>query len=317
MGKSEFAAELACRIHGEVVGADAFQIYAGLPLLTAQPGVDLLNRVPHHLIGCVAVEESYHVERYRQEASQRIAAILQRDKIPVVVGGTGLYFRALIQGLAPLPAADSELRRELEQLPLKALVERLIRADPHAIQRIDVRNPRRVLRAIEICELSGRPLEDFRSAKRPTSALHGWVLIREREELRERIAANADRMWERGVVQEVAGIRHRTGATASRAIGFREILALLDGGLDEVQCREAIGAATRRYSKRQLTWFRGQTTFTTLNLSAFNNIHSAVSTVFSGLSASVPSGTFSSPPRSIGSGSCSPRSERQNQSHCS
>lgn len=281
MGKSEFATELALRINGEIVGADAFQIYSGLLVLTAQPEVG--QPVPSHMVGCVGVREAYHVQRYRLDATRCIEDILQRGKVPVVVGGTGLYFRALIQGLDVLPPSDPLLRHELGQLSLSALLKRLNRADPTAGERIDIRNPRRVLRAIEICELSGRPLRDFWSLKGPIAARCGLFLMREREELDGRILANVNRMWERGVVREVEKIRYRVGPTASRAIGFHEILALLDGRITETQCRQAIYVETRRYSKRQLTWFRNQTRFALLNLSVFSSTQAAVSSALASL----------------------------------
>ncbi len=278
MGKSEFALELASQINGEIVGADAFQIYSGLRLLTSQPGREALSpgEIVHYMVACIEAQESYHVERFYQEASRRIEEILKRGKIPIVVGGTGLYFRALIQKLDPLPASDPLLRRELEQLSLSTLQERLIRIDPTAEERIDMRNPRRVLRAIEICELSKRPLKDFYSKKQPIGAAHGWFLLREREELYQRISHNVTRMWQQGVVEEVKKIRDKIGQTASRAIGFREILAFLDGQITETQCQEKIVRATCHYAKRQLTWFRHQTTFTPLNLSVFDSTRLAV-----------------------------------------
>jgi len=284
VGKSDFALELASRVNGEIVGADAFQIYAGLSLLTAQPR--RVESIPHHMIACVGVQETYNAVRYHRDAFQQLEKILQRGKTPIVVGGTGLYFRALIQGFDPAPPSDPSLRRELEQLPLTALQARLARTDPTAITRIDMRNPRRVLRAIEICELSGRPLEDFHSQQRkPISAERGWVLLRDREDLYRRISVNVSRMWAEGVVYEVKAVQHRAGQTAARAIGFREILAFLDGKLSEIQCREASCLATRRYAKRQLTWFRNQTKFKALNLSVFKSTPLAVDALFLGCSS--------------------------------
>lgn len=286
VGKSEFAFELASRINGEIVGADAFQIYSGLRLLTAQPKPEYLAGIPHWMIACVSPQESYNAARYQKAASQRIEEILNRGKVPVVVGGTGLYFRALIQGLDVAPASDPLLRRELEQLSLSELKERLVRADPTALARIDKDNPRRLLRAIEICELSGRPLKDFQSSKGPISASRSWFLMREREELHSRIAANVKRMWEEGVVEEVKFLRGRMGQTACRAIGFRAILEFLEGRMTEAQCQAAICLSTRQYAKRQLTWFRHQTTFYPLNLSAVNSTPLAVAALLAEVAAS-------------------------------
>ncbi|ALJ56233.1 tRNA dimethylallyltransferase [Candidatus Xiphinematobacter sp. Idaho Grape] len=276
VGKSALAVELARRIRGEIIGADAFQVYSGLSILTAQPDQTLLEQVPHHLIGHISAEEDYHAWRYRSEACEKITDILQRGRTPIVVGGTGLYFRALIQGLDPIPASNLVLRSELEQLSLEMLLERLDKADPHANKRVDIRNRRRVLRAVEICELSGKPLESFRTKSRRVIATRAFVLVRAREELYRNIVGRVHHMWERGVVREVGGMRGQIGRTASQAIGLREIIAWLSGESNEVQCRGAICAVTYRCARRQLAWFKSWTTFTPLCLSQGNSMRAVV-----------------------------------------
>ncbi|MGH8048788.1 MAG: tRNA (adenosine(37)-N6)-dimethylallyltransferase MiaA, partial [Chthoniobacterales bacterium] len=268
VGKSALAVDLAERLDAEIIGADAFQIYAGLPILTAQPGPEALQRVPHHLVGCVPVEESFDAQRYATAARGAMDGILARGRRVIVAGGTGLYFRALIDGLAPTPAADAALRAELEEMPLDALVERLRRADPAAPGQVDLRNKRRVSRAIEILEISGRPLADFRATPRTDAC--GLLLVREREDMWRRIEASVRAMFDNGVVEEVRAIGDRAGPTASRAIGFREIQALLRGELTRAQCEAAMIVTTRQYAKRQLTWFRGQTTFRALDLTGMH-----------------------------------------------
>jgi len=275
-GKSALAVELAHKIQGEIVGADAFQVYSGLSILTAQPDPKLLEQAPHHLIGHISAKEDYHAWRYQSEACEEITNILQRGKIPIVVGGTGLYFRALIQGLDPLPESNLSLRSELEKLSLEMLLERLDKVDPHAIEKVDVRNKRRVLRAVEICELSGKPLGVFRTNSRQVISTQAFVLVRTREELYRRIAARVHYMWERGVVREVEGMRGRIGRTASQAIGLREIVAWIEGESSEAQCRSAICTTTYQYAKRQLAWFKNRTTFAPLCLSQESGMHAAV-----------------------------------------
>jgi tRNA dimethylallyltransferase len=264
VGKTALALELAEKLGAEIVGADAFQIYAGLPILTAQAGPEALRRVPHHLVGCVPVEESFDVQRYAIAARAAIDQILARGRRVIVAGGTGLYFRALIDGLAPTPASDAALRAELDAMELPALAERLHAADPAAPAQIDLRNKRRVTRAIEIVEGSGRPLADFRSTPRGDAC--GLLLVREREDMRRRIEASVRAMFDNGVAGEVRAVGDAAGPTASRAIGFREIQALLRGELTPAECEAAMIVATRQYAKRQLTWFRGQTTFPALDL---------------------------------------------------
>jgi tRNA dimethylallyltransferase len=194
----------------------------------------------------------------------------------------------LIQGLDPLPASNLALRSELEQLSLEVLLERLNKVDPHASKRVDARNRRRVLRAVEICELSGKPLGSFRTNNRQVIATQAFVLVRAREELYRRIVGRVHHMWEQGVVREVGEMRGRIGRTASQAIGLREIVAWIDGESNEVQCRGAICTATYRCARRQLTWFKSQTTFSPLCLSQYNSMHAVVEAIAAKVGRLVP-----------------------------
>ncbi len=265
VGKTALALALAERLDAEIIGADAFQIYAGLPLLTAQPAAADLARVPHHLIGEIPPAESFDAPRYAAAARAALAAIAARGKTALVVGGTGLYLRALFEGFAPTPPPDPTLRAALESLPLPALLDRLERADPAAPALVDRQNPRRVLRAIEIVESTGQPLAAFRATPRAPWP-PGVLLVRDREDLRRRIAANVDAMFAAGVIDEVRALLPHAGLTAAQAIGFREISAHLRGELTRDEARDAILTATRQYAKRQLTWFRRQTTLPSLDL---------------------------------------------------
>ncbi len=264
VGKTALALALAGRLGAEIVGADAFQIYAGLPILTAQPGTADLRRVPHHLVGAVPVSESFDAQRYAEQARRLLCDITARDRRVLVVGGTGLYFRALIDGFAPTPAVDPDLRAELEQMDLPALVQRLREADSEGAARVDLQNKRRVTRAIEIVESSGRPLAEFRAT--PRKDVRGLQLVRERDDLRNRIGLNVRAMFAAGVVDEVRLLGDTIGPTAARAIGLREIQALIRCETTPSECEAAMITATRQYAKRQLTWFRNQTTFRALDL---------------------------------------------------
>jgi len=269
VGKTALAVALAERLGAEIIGADAFQIYADLPILTAQPTAEQMRRVPHHLVGSVPVAESFDAARYAARAQSAIDAVLARGRTALVAGGTGLYFRALIDGFAPAPAADTALRDELNAMELPALVERLRAADAAAPGQVDLRNKRRVTRAIEIVETSGRPLCDFRATPRAEAC--GLLLVREREEMLRRIETNVRGMFDAGVVEEVRVLGGRIGPTAARAIGLREIQALIRGELTRAECEAAMIISTRRYAKRQLTWFRRQTTFRALDLTGIQN----------------------------------------------
>ena len=286
-GKSELAADVAREVGAEIVSADAFQIYRGLDLLTAKPEPATLAKAPHHLVGIVPPTEEMNAEKFRRAAICAIEEIHSRGKIPIIVGGTGLYIKALTHGLAPLPESDSTLREKLNAMSLDDLHSQLIELDPETTRKIDTKNRRRLVRALEICLLTGRPAshqrerssvaaslceaqtaggsEISRSASHSKGATGAFV-FRDREELYERINQRVENIFERGVIEEVRTAT-ATGATASQMIGLREIQELLAGKKPLPQCIAEIQQATRRYAKRQLTWFRRQTNFFPLNLS--------------------------------------------------
>jgi tRNA dimethylallyltransferase len=268
VGKSSLACDLAQALGAEIIGADAFQVYSGLDILTAQPSAELRHRVKHHLVGCTPATEAFDVAEYHRIASAAVKDIQSRGRIPLVVGGTGLYVRALIAGLSPTPPADPALRETLLKCTLPELIERLRAADPDAPGIVDLQNRRRVERAIEICETSRLPLAHFRG--RTTPAAQGILLLRDRDDLHGRIASHVDSMFANGVIDEVRRVAD-AGVTASRAIGFREIRALLAGEISEAECRDRMCIATRQYSKRQLTWFRHQSNFLSLNVTSISS----------------------------------------------
>ena len=295
-GKSEIAADLAREVGGEIVSADAFQIYRGFDLLTAKPESSTLSKPPHHLVGTVPLIEEMNAEKYRRRATRVVEEINSRGKLAIVVGGSGLYIKALTDGIAPLPESDPKLREKLNAMSLDELQFELAQLDPRAAQKIDMKNRRRVTRALEICLLTGKPAsiqrdrssaaaslceaQTARAKEIRTNTSHGKAatepgssipatgvfVFRDREELYDRINKRVETIFEQGVIEEVrtAGV---TGATASQMIGLREIRELLDGKKSASQCIAEIQQATRRYAKRQLTWFRRQTNFAPLNLS--------------------------------------------------
>jgi tRNA dimethylallyltransferase len=287
-GKSALAIALALRVGGEVVGADAFQIYAGLPILTAQATKDQHALVPHHLVGFLDLRQGFDAAMYAEEAWRCIRDIQSRGCVPILAGGTGLYLKALTHGLAEMPKVDADLRSSISAMPLENALAALSEKDPAAPAAIDTRNPVRVRRALEIVLLTGRPLAESRNAwSKDKGLFRGLALTRDREDLRSRIAANVDAMFASGVVEEVKAAKH-AGDGAARAIGFREIQQLLQGEITESACKSAIVLATQRYAKRQLTWGRTQFTFPSLNLSGSTTPEAALSAAFDLLDSQTP-----------------------------
>jgi tRNA dimethylallyltransferase len=272
VGKTALALELANRLEGEIIGADAFQVYRGLETLTGQPSQEILSAVPHHLIGFLPPTEAFDAARFVLLARRIVREVLSRGKLPILVGGSGLYIKALTHGLADVPAADPVLRGKLAALSPHQLREELRKVDPST--EVDLQNPRRVLRALEISLLAGRPASSLQGAwkKRAVSGFRGLLLVRKPAELHARIAENVRAMFERGVVAEVAKIQG-IGPTAAMAIGFREIKDLLRNKITEPECIQAVTLATRRYAKRQLTWFRNQFSFEIIDLTGLRDTH--------------------------------------------
>ena len=279
-GKSELAADVAREIGAEIVSADAFQIYHGLDLLTAKPDAATFAKAPHHLIGRVPLHEDMNAEKFRRVAARTIDEIHSRDKLAIVVGGSGLYVKALTHGLSSVPESDPTLRAKLNATSLQELRSQLIAIDPQAAREIDMRNRRRLVRAVEICLLTGKAVSTQRTQwrsvagvvdpDRPPTMTHGIFVFRDRDELYPRINHRVKAMFENGVIEEVRAIG-AISSTASKMIGLSEIRELLAGRMSILQCIATIQQATRRYAKRQLTWFRRQTNLEPLNLSLFSH----------------------------------------------
>ncbi len=265
-GKSALATRVARGCGGEIVSADAFQLYTGFDLLTAKPDAQLLRMAPHHLIGTVDPREEMNAQDFRLRALAEIDSIGARRKPVVIVGGSGLYVKTLTHGLSRLPSASAELRARLNQLSEGELFVRLRALDGGGARRIDRKNKRRLLRAVEICLLTGRPASEQRNWLMPSHVPAGVFVVRDREDLYERIDARVEMMFAHGVVEEVRAAGE-VGPTAAKTLGLQQIRDLLAGRISEAECIASIQQATRRYAKRQLTWFRRQTTFEPLNLS--------------------------------------------------
>jgi tRNA dimethylallyltransferase len=282
-GKSEIAADVAREMQAEVISADGFQIYRGLNLLTAKPDAATLAKAPHHLIGTTPLHHDMNAEKFRRTASHAIDQIHSHRKPAIIVGGSGLYIKALTHGLAPLPITDPKLRENLNKRSADDLRALLVNLDPESARKIDIKNRRRLVRAVEICLTTGKPFSVQRTQwtvaggadpGQPGSTLpataRGVFVFRDRDELYARINQRVEAMFENGVIEEVRAAGAMS-ATAPQMIGLREIRELLTRKTSILECVAAIQQATRRYAKRQLTWFRRQTSFEPLNLSLFSH----------------------------------------------
>jgi len=266
-GKSQVALELAARHRVEIVSVDSAQVYRGMDIGTAKPSPAERARVAHHLIDVVEPTESYSAGRFRADAIRTVEDILARGRIPLLVGGTMLYYRALAQGIDALPPAQPALRARLEaraaRLGWPALHAELRRVDPASASRLAPNDAQRIQRALEVWEVSGKPLSALQrgAARALPFRLRSHALIPEdRAALHRRIAERFEQMLRAGLVDELRVLRERhvlhAGLPSMRCVGYRQVWAYLEGeyGLDAL--RDKAVAATRQLAKRQLTWLR-------------------------------------------------------------
>jgi tRNA dimethylallyltransferase len=287
-GKSEVAAEVAARCGAEIVNADAFQIYRGLPILTAQPDEAILWKAPHHLIAVMPLTAEMSAQKFRELALSTIEEIKARGKRTLVVGGSGLYLKALTHGLAPLPQVDLKLRAELNALSLDQLNARLLAVDPLRAETIDRHNRRRLVRALEIFAQTKKPASAQRTEwQTEAGSAPGVFLFHDRNDLYARIDQRVAAMFRSGAVEEVAAVQE-ISVTARKALGYEQIRNFLAGKISETECAATIQQLTRRYAKRQLTWFRRQTTFEPLNLSLLKDCSGAVDSILQKMSLLPP-----------------------------
>ncbi|HLK10430.1 MAG TPA: tRNA (adenosine(37)-N6)-dimethylallyltransferase MiaA [Candidatus Binatia bacterium] len=261
-GKTDLALALAGELGAEVVSADSRQVYRGLDVGTAKPTAAERARVRHHCLDLVDPEEPFDAARFRAAAAAAIADIHRRGRVALVVGGTGLWVRALLHGLCPAPARVAALRAQLAPVATATLHHRLADLDATAARRIHPHDRARVVRALEVALVSGRPLSAWQAAhrfgERPYAALM-IGLTRPRAELDARIAARARAMLAGGLADEVRALCARgtaPDAPAWRAVGYREVRAWVTGACDAAAALAAVEQATRRFAKRQRTWFR-------------------------------------------------------------
>ena len=264
VGKTELCINISVLLESEIISADSRQVYRELTIGVAKPDRDVLERIPHHFINERSITEPFSAGMFMSEALDRIAEILDRGRIPLVTGGSTLYLRALRYGLADIPdippSVRTHVRRRLDQEGPEALYETLRKVDPRAAATMDATKPQRLARALEVYEATGIPLSRFHETQAPPPyAFRTVVLQRNREELYARIERRVDEMLAVCLVDEVRGLLeagYDPGLNPLRTIGYQEPIAFLKGEITEDEMVRLIKQNTRRYAKRQETWFR-------------------------------------------------------------
>jgi tRNA dimethylallyltransferase len=270
-GKSALAVQIAQRLNGEIISVDSALVYRGMDIGTAKPGLEERGGIAHYLIDILDPAQSFSAAQFRTLALELMADITRRGKLPVLVGGTMLYFNALLHGLSELPAADAEIRREIDreavQLGWDKLHERLAAVDPETAARIHRNDPQRIQRALEVYRLTGKPLSMFFKEQQnidiPYRKIKLIVAPEDRKQLHDMIAQRFRSMLAQGLVEEVRALFERGDLNASlpslRAVGYRQVWAYLSGEYDFETMTEKAIAATRQLAKRQFTWLRRET----------------------------------------------------------
>jgi tRNA dimethylallyltransferase len=274
VGKSEIALALAEKIGGEIISVDSMQVYRGLDIGTAKPSTEEQKKILHHLIDVCDLSEAFDAAQFVRRAQKAVAEIQSRNRTPIFCGGTGLYFKAFLDGLGEAPPGDEKLRAEIEATPLEKLLEELRERDPVTFEKIDRQNLRRVVRAIEVIRLTGKPFSEQRSnwnvlpasspedQKPEVSARcrnRFFCFAREPKDLHERISSRVDKMFALGLVEETRELlKHGLAENkfAMQAIGYRQVVEHLRGERDLAETIELVKIRTRQFAKRQLTWFR-------------------------------------------------------------
>jgi tRNA dimethylallyltransferase len=262
-GKSDLAVALAEELGGQIINADSMQLYKGMDIGTAKLSMEERKAIPHHLIDVLSVREEASVAQYQNDARNLIDQLLEQSIPAIVVGGTGLYIKAILDDLN-FPDTDPEVRekiaRQADELGIDVMHERLTKLDPAAAAAIPKENVRRVVRALEVIELTGRPytanLPRVGSTKYPNARQFGLVM--ERETLHERIDLRVEKMWDKGLVREVRDLMGEgllEGRTAQAALGYAQIIKFAQGEMTEEEAKEETKRATRQYARRQETWF--------------------------------------------------------------
>lgn len=261
-GKTACGIELARHYRTEIISADSRQIYRETSIGTAVPSAEELAAVPHHFIQAISLRDSFNASSFEQQVLERLQELFSRHDLILMVGGSGLYIEAVCRGIDDLPSADPVLRKalhdRLEKKGLASLTTQLREVDPRSYQRVDLNNPMRVMKALEVSLQTGRPYSSFlsdRAKSRPFRIIRVALDV-EREALYRRINARVDRMMEQGLLDEVRQLKEFRGFTAMKTVGYRELFRHLDGEISLEEGVDLIKRNTRKFARKQITWFR-------------------------------------------------------------
>ena len=290
-GKTRLSIELAKQINGEIISCDSMQVYKDMNIGTAKPTTEEMQGIKHYLIDYVSPTKRYSVSDYKKDAKKAINEIIAKNKVPIIVGGTGLYIDSLIYEIEyPEIEFDEQYRnkleKEVEEKGLLELYEKAKKIDSEAIQKISKTDKKRILRILEIYHSTGKTkteLEKQSRQKEPEFEYHVYALSWDRDILYQRINKRVDMMIEQGLIQEVEEItkKYKTFPTAMQGLGYKEVVEYLDGKITKEEMIEKIKQETRRYAKRQLTWFRKNKQ--TIWLDAMQDIQNNINIILEGM----------------------------------
>ncbi len=265
-GKTKLSIELAKQIQGEIVSCDSMQIYQEMNIGTAKPTKEEMQGIPHYLLDFVSPSKRYSVADFKKDATLAIENILQHNKVPILVGGTGLYIDSLVKNIEyPEIELDSNYRKQLEEQiqekGLEVLYEQAKKIDPKAMETISKNDKKRIMRVLELYRQTGKTKTELEKLSRQNPSpydYHVFAITMDREKLYNRINQRVDNMIEQGLIQEVENLlkKYNTFPTAMQGLGYKEVVSYLQGNITKEEMIEKLKMETRRYAKRQLTWFR-------------------------------------------------------------
>lgn len=271
VGKTSLSIALAKELNAEIISADSRQVYKELNIGVAKPTFEELRSVRHHFISEISIEQPFTAADFSSESAQRIKDITTRGKNVIITGGTGLYLKALLEGLSQIPDTDEGIREKLNEIHVKeglsSLQEKLKKTDPEYYAEADINNPRRVIRALEVTISTGKKYSEFLGKRQPlTRSIVQFCLNRDRKTLYGRIDARVDKMIEEGLPDEALALYKYRDRPALNTVGYKELFKFNDGDLTLSEAIELIKKNTRNYAKRQLTWFRNKGNYSWVNI---------------------------------------------------